>query len=290
MFSFTGDMVLDPFAGTGTTTLAAMRCDRNSIANEIDPAYAAPRSGSRRRSKRPGCSASHRSSLCAVPLGVRPRNPPNERLVVVRIPGLGCGGGCMQSALPRVVTVDHNRSEGIKANVICPIADPKASEVLHHSGRHCRLTVRSDDQGTLARGLAQGACELVCQIDDDDPTGDRTSVSIVNDLMRRRELIEDPRLRLAVLCHALLRLTGDSHTSKLTRSHRPRVTQDRRCVARRTNCQIDRLPLATLEPEPEVDPAHDLAASSMLCRMGQASRRSARTRAQIFLECSSDRG
>lgn len=49
MFSFTGDMVLDPFAGTGTTTLAAIRCDRNSIANEIDPAYV---SGAEKRIKK----------------------------------------------------------------------------------------------------------------------------------------------------------------------------------------------------------------------------------------------
>jgi DNA modification methylase len=41
MFSFTGDTVLDPFAGTGTTSLAAISCDRNSIANEIDPRYLA---------------------------------------------------------------------------------------------------------------------------------------------------------------------------------------------------------------------------------------------------------
>lgn len=39
MFSFTGDTVLDPFAGTGTTTLAAIKADRNSIINEIDPGY-----------------------------------------------------------------------------------------------------------------------------------------------------------------------------------------------------------------------------------------------------------
>ena len=39
MFSFTGDTVLDPFAGTGTTTIAAMSCDRNSLANELDPKY-----------------------------------------------------------------------------------------------------------------------------------------------------------------------------------------------------------------------------------------------------------
>jgi site-specific DNA-methyltransferase (adenine-specific) len=39
MFSFVGDTVLDPFAGTGTTALAAMQCDRNSISVEIEPSY-----------------------------------------------------------------------------------------------------------------------------------------------------------------------------------------------------------------------------------------------------------
>ena len=39
MFSFTGDTVVDPFAGTGTTTLAAINMGRNSIAVEIDPDY-----------------------------------------------------------------------------------------------------------------------------------------------------------------------------------------------------------------------------------------------------------
>ncbi len=39
MFSFYGDVVLDPFCGTGTTMLAAMKTDRNSIGLEIDPEY-----------------------------------------------------------------------------------------------------------------------------------------------------------------------------------------------------------------------------------------------------------
>lgn len=39
MFSFAGDMVLDPFAGTGSTSLAAMTLGRNSIANELEPSY-----------------------------------------------------------------------------------------------------------------------------------------------------------------------------------------------------------------------------------------------------------
>lgn len=39
MFSFVDDTVLDPFAGTGTTTVAADRAGRNSIGIEIDPDY-----------------------------------------------------------------------------------------------------------------------------------------------------------------------------------------------------------------------------------------------------------
>ena len=39
MFSFVGDTVLDPFCGTGTTMLAAMKCGRSSIGIEIDREY-----------------------------------------------------------------------------------------------------------------------------------------------------------------------------------------------------------------------------------------------------------
>ncbi len=39
MFSFAGDTVFDPFCGTGTTMLAAIRNQRNSIGVEIDGAY-----------------------------------------------------------------------------------------------------------------------------------------------------------------------------------------------------------------------------------------------------------
>lgn len=39
MFSFVGDTVLDPFLGTGTTSVAAARWGRNSIGCEVDPLY-----------------------------------------------------------------------------------------------------------------------------------------------------------------------------------------------------------------------------------------------------------
>jgi modification methylase len=39
MFSFVGDTVLDPFLGTGTTSVAASRWGRHSIGTEVDPHY-----------------------------------------------------------------------------------------------------------------------------------------------------------------------------------------------------------------------------------------------------------
>jgi site-specific DNA-methyltransferase (adenine-specific) len=41
MFSFTGDTVVDPFGGTGSTALAAMETGRHSVSVEIDPRYVA---------------------------------------------------------------------------------------------------------------------------------------------------------------------------------------------------------------------------------------------------------
>lgn len=39
LFSFAGDTILDPFAGVGSTSLAAIRTGRNSLGNEIEPIY-----------------------------------------------------------------------------------------------------------------------------------------------------------------------------------------------------------------------------------------------------------
>jgi DNA modification methylase len=39
MFSFVHDTVLDPFAGSGTTLIAAASCQRNAIGVEVDPEY-----------------------------------------------------------------------------------------------------------------------------------------------------------------------------------------------------------------------------------------------------------
>ena len=41
MFSFVGDTVLDPFSGTGTTSVAASMWGRDSIGIEVQPKYQA---------------------------------------------------------------------------------------------------------------------------------------------------------------------------------------------------------------------------------------------------------
>ena len=41
MFSFVGDIVVDPFGGTGTTALAALETGRHSVSVDIEPAYIA---------------------------------------------------------------------------------------------------------------------------------------------------------------------------------------------------------------------------------------------------------
>jgi DNA modification methylase len=39
MFSFVGDTVLDPFWGTGSTTLAAIRAARSSVGYDVEKHY-----------------------------------------------------------------------------------------------------------------------------------------------------------------------------------------------------------------------------------------------------------
>jgi site-specific DNA-methyltransferase (adenine-specific) len=39
MFSFAGDLVLDPFCGSGSTAVAACRSGRNSLSSDVEPVY-----------------------------------------------------------------------------------------------------------------------------------------------------------------------------------------------------------------------------------------------------------
>lgn len=72
MFSFVGDTVLDPFAGTFSTTIAALEAGRNSIGVEIDPDYFA--AGVRRVKQ-----AADRLGLFAEPATIETsRVPPRE--------------------------------------------------------------------------------------------------------------------------------------------------------------------------------------------------------------------
>lgn len=68
MFSFAGDTVLDPFGGTGSTAVGALKAGRNSMSFDIEPKYVelAERNIRRMASQHRETGAIH-SSLCLLP-------------------------------------------------------------------------------------------------------------------------------------------------------------------------------------------------------------------------------
>lgn len=69
MFSFAGDIVLDPFAGSGSTAVAALRSGRSSISIEVEEAYVAM-AGARLAAelRKPAVSGPRRRDLILHPL------------------------------------------------------------------------------------------------------------------------------------------------------------------------------------------------------------------------------
>ncbi len=76
MFSFVGDTVLDPFAGLGTTSAAAMMSGRNSFAVEIEPSYFEAMAGRIARSRWPEGEISVTRGPPAAHPRARTRDPP----------------------------------------------------------------------------------------------------------------------------------------------------------------------------------------------------------------------
>ncbi|MGN6057074.1 MAG: DNA-methyltransferase [Sphingomicrobium sp.] len=79
MFSFAGDTVLDPFAGTGSTAVGAVAAGRNSMSFDIEPSYVdlAERNIRRAMNHRRNVGAVH-ASLCVLP-SQYPRSAPSEQ-------------------------------------------------------------------------------------------------------------------------------------------------------------------------------------------------------------------
>ena len=72
MFSFVGDIVVDPFAGSGTTALAALETGRNSVSVEIEPKYLDLIEERLSSAKRAGTKVRmHRDSRVAATIGAR---------------------------------------------------------------------------------------------------------------------------------------------------------------------------------------------------------------------------
>ena len=67
MFSFAGDVVLDPFLGTGSTSIAALNAGRNSIGVEIEPEYIEmARAALDKESMKPRQAGATRSTICSI--------------------------------------------------------------------------------------------------------------------------------------------------------------------------------------------------------------------------------
>lgn len=67
MFSFAGDTVLDPFVGTGSTSIAALFTGRNSIGSDIEPSYLETAFEKLATvSNKPRFSGAIRSSVCRI--------------------------------------------------------------------------------------------------------------------------------------------------------------------------------------------------------------------------------
>lgn len=84
MYSVHGDTVLDPFWGTGTTSLAAMAAGRNSVGYELDEGFISvfedtveDIKGSPGASPKPASTATKRSSRNGAPTARRSRTTPN---------------------------------------------------------------------------------------------------------------------------------------------------------------------------------------------------------------------
>lgn len=85
MFSFAGDTVLDPFAGSGSTAVAAIRSGRNSISVEIEREYLDA-------AARRATAASASTDLNQMPTVIRAqrqRKPQGSRGMEIALPGVG---------------------------------------------------------------------------------------------------------------------------------------------------------------------------------------------------------
>jgi len=128
MFSVKGDTVLDPFAGTGTTMLAAMASERHSISYEIDAAFrpvveasaaALPACANRRIRER---LERHRAFVEARARMGRPcanRNEPHD---------VACVSGQERHLLLREVAGVERGDDGVFTVRYAPVRAPRVAE------------------------------------------------------------------------------------------------------------------------------------------------------------------
>jgi site-specific DNA-methyltransferase (adenine-specific) len=82
MFSFVGDTVVDPFCGTATTMVAALKHGRNSIGIELDTAYSKMAAA---RLLDESCSIFGNAKL---QIEIKPPNAPTESVAILNERGV----------------------------------------------------------------------------------------------------------------------------------------------------------------------------------------------------------
>jgi modification methylase len=86
MFSFAGDTILDPFAGSGSTAIAAIRAGRSSISIEIEEEYL---NSATRRAAHEAASRLVESHMAIVIESTSPPGQKGQREITVALPSPG---------------------------------------------------------------------------------------------------------------------------------------------------------------------------------------------------------
>jgi site-specific DNA-methyltransferase (adenine-specific) len=164
LFSFIGDTVLDPFAGTGTTVLAAINHGRRGIGVEIDPEYCQIARKRIERETQSLFSSTHLRFINGEPSGVAI----DKRVAIVT--GGVKGTGALASRFSREVLKRDPILVHVDASAFGHVAGPmrdleivEESDLLiaftHPEGRRVRTTVK------LARKRGVQVVEVPVEVD-----------------------------------------------------------------------------------------------------------------------------
>ena len=150
LYTYRDDVVLDPFLGSGSTAVAAVRTDRRYVGYDTDPGYVRPRRGSHRRRTRRLIPAD----------GDRARRTRRARLRQRRLPRRD-----PTKRLPTVTVLLVSQSFGLAAATLLVVTlrdSPPPAHIFVLSAASGVVLVIA--LGLLFRGLALGRMSIVAPL------------------------------------------------------------------------------------------------------------------------------